>query len=555
MRLHDIGIQLVKAPTTQARSAGRRIFVGGGMGRTPMIAPELRDFIGADDLLSYLEAALRVYNRYGRRDNIYKARIKILGPRDRCRRVSPPGRGGVGRGEGARPRPARRRTRRGSPRCSRLPPSTPREVPASRGSTAATPISRCGSTRTSARTSSRATRSSTISLKPVGGIPGDATAEQIDLMADLAERFRFDELRVTHSQNIVLPHVHECDLSDLWTALDGAGLADPNLDLITDIIACPGLDYCSLANARSIPVAQKIAARFASPRAAARPGRAEAEDQRLHQRLRPPSCRPYRHPGRRQERHRELPAAARRIGCGGRQPRPHHRPRLLRGRHRRRDRAGHRQISAWSAKKANASSTPIAASASIRSRRRSMDERLAKRRSLDFARDEPGGGAPTLPPDRCRPLKSAQARGFVIADRSASAPTAARRTHGHARLVPGRPDQRHRRPPRVGRRCPRAAPASRPAVAGRGELPDRSATGAAIPPPRILREAGYAGELRAAGDVLVDQMPFMRRCGFDSSPPRHPSTRRSCSAPRPLRRPSTSPPPTARCPIWALRHG
>ena len=104
----------------------------------------------------------------------------------------------------------------------------------------------------------------TISLKPVGGIPGDATAEQIDLMADLAERYSFDELRVTHAQNIVLPHVRKADLFAVWQALDGAGLATPNLDLISDIIACPGLDYCSLANARSIPLAQKIANRFAS---------------------------------------------------------------------------------------------------------------------------------------------------------------------------------------------------------------------------------------------------------------------------------------------------
>ncbi len=102
-----------------------------------------------------------------------------------------------------------------------------------------------------------------ISLKPNGGIPGDASADQIDLMADLAERHSFDELRVTHAQNIVLPHVRKADLYTVWQALDAAGLAPANLDLISDIIACPGLDYCSLANARSIPIAQKIATRFA----------------------------------------------------------------------------------------------------------------------------------------------------------------------------------------------------------------------------------------------------------------------------------------------------
>ncbi|MBU1755982.1 MAG: nitrite/sulfite reductase, partial [Alphaproteobacteria bacterium] len=104
--------------------------------------------------------------------------------------------------------------------------------------------------------------SAVISLKPVGGIPGDATAEQMRLMADLAERYGFDELRVMHTQNIVLPHVHKSDLPAVWRALDGAGLSTPNLDQIGDIIACPGLDYCSLANARSIPVAQKISERF-----------------------------------------------------------------------------------------------------------------------------------------------------------------------------------------------------------------------------------------------------------------------------------------------------
>ena len=103
----------------------------------------------------------------------------------------------------------------------------------------------------------------TISLKPIGGIPGDASAEQIDVMADLAERYSFDELRVTHAQNIVLPHVRVADLKAVWEALAAAGLADANLDLISDIIACPGLDYCALANARSIPLAQKIGRRFA----------------------------------------------------------------------------------------------------------------------------------------------------------------------------------------------------------------------------------------------------------------------------------------------------
>ena len=256
MRLHDIGIQL----TMQDGALGARVFVGGGMGRTPMIAPELRGFIGADDLLSYLEAALRVYNRYGRRDNIYKARIKILVHEigiDAYRRqveeefvavkalgIDPPA-AELARITAMFAPPAFDTARPGG---------IDRDDPAF--------AAWLDQNVHPHRQSHHAIV--TISLKPAGGIPGDASADQIDLMAELAERFAFDELRVTHSQNIVLPHVHEGDLRALWTALAAAGLAEPNLDLISDIIACPGLDYCSLANARSIPLAQKIGERFAS---------------------------------------------------------------------------------------------------------------------------------------------------------------------------------------------------------------------------------------------------------------------------------------------------
>ena len=256
IRLHDIGIQLVM----RGGMLGAKVFVGGGMGRTPMIAPELRDFIGADDLLSYLEAALRVYNRYGRRDNIYKARIKILVHE-------------IGIDE------YRRQVEEEFVAVKAIgidPPAAELARIAAMFAPPAFDTARAGGIDRSdpdfavwidqnVRPHQQPNHAIvTISLKPIGGIPGDATADQIDLMADLAERLSFNELRVTHSQNIVLPHVHECDLHDLWTALAAAGLAEPNLDLITDIIACPGLDYCSLANARSIPVAQKIAARFAS---------------------------------------------------------------------------------------------------------------------------------------------------------------------------------------------------------------------------------------------------------------------------------------------------
>ena len=255
MRLHDIGIELV----TRDGILGGRVFVGGGMGRTPMIAPEIRDFVTADDLLSYVEACLRVYNRYGRRDNIYKARIKILVHE-------------LGADE------YRRQVEAEFLDVKTLNLDPPKAEFDRIAAFFAPPAFEAGLSGDLDLTDSNfriwvdqnvvahkvpGYAIANISLKPVGGIPGDASADQIDLMADLAERYSFDELRVTHAQNITLPHVAQRDLYALWQALVDAELATPNLDLISDIIACPGLDYCSLANARSIPVAQKIATRFA----------------------------------------------------------------------------------------------------------------------------------------------------------------------------------------------------------------------------------------------------------------------------------------------------
>jgi sulfite reductase (NADPH) hemoprotein beta-component len=254
MRLHDIGLELVK----QDGVLGARVFVGGGMGRTPMIAPEINPFIKADDLLSYIEACLRVYNRYGRRDNIYKARIKILvheiGADEYRRQVEEEF--------------AHVKTLGIDPPLAELdrisaffaPPAfeaVSDDIDRSDPDFAVwldqnvKPHKQAGYAIVN------------ISLKPIGGIPGDASSAQIDVMADLAEKYSFDELRVTHAQNIVLPHVTKRDLYAVWQVLIAAELANANLDLISDIIACPGLDYCSLANARSIPVAQKIATRFA----------------------------------------------------------------------------------------------------------------------------------------------------------------------------------------------------------------------------------------------------------------------------------------------------
>ncbi|MGJ3646878.1 nitrite/sulfite reductase [Sphingomonas sp. GlSt437] len=257
MRLHDIGIQIVRREADG--ELGARVFVGGGMGRTPMIAPEIKDFVHADDLMSYLEACLRVYNRHGRRDNIYKARIKILVHE-------------LGADE------YRRQVEEEFTAVKALGIDPPLAELERIKTFFAAPAFDAGAAGETDRSDpdfavwldhnvkphkQPGYAIVNISLKPVGGIPGDASAEQIDVMADLAERYSFDELRVTHAQNIVLPHVRQTDLHAVWQALDAAGLASANLDLISDIIACPGLDYCSLANARSIPVAQKIAQRFA----------------------------------------------------------------------------------------------------------------------------------------------------------------------------------------------------------------------------------------------------------------------------------------------------
>ena len=256
MRLHDIGIQLVE---NDAGELGARFYVGGGMGRTPMIAPLIREFVSADDLISYCEACLRVYNRYGRRDNKYKARIKILvheiGAEEYTRQVEE---------EFAHIKtlnldPPRAELERISEFFA--PPAFDAEAPTELD--LSDPDFRIWHDQNVAEHKNPAYALATISLKPVGGIPGDATADQMDLMADLAEQYSFDECRVTHSQNIVLPHVRKADLYALWQKLDDAGLAPANLDLIGDMIACPGLDYCSLANARSIPLAQKISQRFA----------------------------------------------------------------------------------------------------------------------------------------------------------------------------------------------------------------------------------------------------------------------------------------------------
>jgi sulfite reductase (NADPH) hemoprotein beta-component len=262
-RVHDIGLILKK---NDLGEVGFEVIVGGGLGRTPLIGKTLRDFLPEADLLPYLEAVLRVYNIAGRRDNLYKARIKILvheiGAAEMTRRVE---------AEFADNRTSvladvadvADEVARISSYFSTLP----------YGPSDTAPVSYAGRRRTDpafrrwviSNTFPHKMPGHTIveiSLKPIGGIPGDATAEQMDAVANLAAQYSHDELRVTHTQNLVLPHVQLADLTAVYDVLVRHKLDTPNVNQASDIIACPGLDYCSLANARSIPIAQRLSQRF-----------------------------------------------------------------------------------------------------------------------------------------------------------------------------------------------------------------------------------------------------------------------------------------------------
>ncbi len=254
MRLHDIGVRIVR----RDGEIGAQFYAGGGMGRTPMIAPLIRDFVPIDQFITYAEACLRVYNRYGRRDNKYKARIKILvhelGAAEYIRQVEEEFAHLLSVGvEPPREELARIAAHFADPAFVDGPKTLDRSDP----------DFALWVDRNTHRHKHDSYVSAVISLKPAGGIPGDATAEQMRVVAKLAREYSFDELRVMHTQNLLLPHVAIRDLPAVWQALDAAGLGSPNMDTIEDIIACPGLDYCSLANARSIPLAQRISERFA----------------------------------------------------------------------------------------------------------------------------------------------------------------------------------------------------------------------------------------------------------------------------------------------------
>jgi sulfite reductase (NADPH) hemoprotein beta-component len=260
--VHDIGIAIVK---NDEGRIGYRVFVGGGMGRAPFIAQEINRFVEKEDILSFLEAIMRVYNAAGRRDNIHKARIKILvhqiGVEEMRRRVEVEFAEIKKDGSLALPKEEIDRIAAyfAPPDFETLPDNPP-ELERARQSD--------GSFANWLRTNFHPHKmpgyaSVTISLKAQGVTPGDCSSDQMDGLADLMDEFGQDEIRVTHEQNLVLPHVKQSDLYALWKKLGPLGLATANHGLITDIIACPGLDYCDLANARSIPLAQRISERFA----------------------------------------------------------------------------------------------------------------------------------------------------------------------------------------------------------------------------------------------------------------------------------------------------
>jgi sulfite reductase (NADPH) hemoprotein beta-component len=261
-RVHDIGLYLVRDADG---ALGFKVFVGGGLGRTPFVGPMIREFLPAPRLFSYLQAVLRVYNRGGRRDNPAKARIKILvsslGAEEFTRQVEAEwekigASGDLPDTELARIRGA-------------FAPVAFESLPA-RSLAFETAKATNPAFARFARNNLRPHKKPgyaivEVALKAIGETPGDISAEQMEAVADIAERWGVSDIRVTHEQNLVLPHVKLDDLAAVHAALAAAGLASANANLITDIIACPGLDYCALANARAIPIAQQIAETFADP--------------------------------------------------------------------------------------------------------------------------------------------------------------------------------------------------------------------------------------------------------------------------------------------------
>jgi len=259
--VHDIGLHVLR---NDAGEIGLRVIVGGGLGRTPMVGHVIREFLPRAELINYLDAILRVYNLHGRRDNKYKARIKIL-----VKELTPARFAADVEAEWAH--------LKGGPAVvpdeefarlegAFLPPEYETLAASDAGFERKKIEDRAFARWVAQNTFGHKVpgyRAVTLSLKPYGGIPpGDATAEQIDAVADLADRYSFGEVRVSHEQNLILADVRQSDLYEVWQAAKQLGFATPNIGLLTNIIACPGGDFCSLANARSLPVAAAIQERF-----------------------------------------------------------------------------------------------------------------------------------------------------------------------------------------------------------------------------------------------------------------------------------------------------
>jgi len=259
LRVYDIGLALRRG---RSGELGFEVMVGGGLGRTPYLGPTIREFLPTRHLLSYLQAILRVYNRYGRRDNIWKARIKVLvaslGAEEFAKQVE-------AEWEKSEQEPVdlpdtELARIRGwfTPKFATLAPASE----AFEQAKAADPEFARWTRHNVHPHKQPGYAIADVSLKTPGQTPGDITSEQMEVVAELGERYSLDDIRVNYQQNLLLPHVRLDDLPAVHAALKAAGLATPNMDLVTDIVACPGLDYCSLANARAIPIAQDIARRF-----------------------------------------------------------------------------------------------------------------------------------------------------------------------------------------------------------------------------------------------------------------------------------------------------
>jgi sulfite reductase (NADPH) hemoprotein beta-component len=263
IRIYDIGLRLHRGDEGELAF---EVLVGGGLGRTPYLGPTIRRSLPARHLLSYLQAILRVYNRHGRRDNLWKARIKVLvaslGAEEFARQVE-------------------EEWDRTDKAAIDLPDTELARIRAAFAPLGFQTLPRISTAFEAARSEDRGlarfVRNNVvdhkvqgyaivkIALKAPGETPGDCSAEQMDIVADLAERYSLNEVRVAYEQNLILPHVRLDDGPEVYQTLLAAGLATPNINLISDIIACPGLDYCALANARAIPIAQDIARKFADP--------------------------------------------------------------------------------------------------------------------------------------------------------------------------------------------------------------------------------------------------------------------------------------------------